>query len=143
MRPIEFYHLAVAMAPHATSEGWQRTVVGRLYYGLHHEACCRFYRENPTAAPLGRGNRHASLLRPFNQPANARAVKVASLLRQLRHVRTQADYELGQMRIGRRPVTGAQILNSATHVAEQLRAALESFSPGEAPEGCTCKVSQI
>lgn len=53
MRPLEFYRLAVAIAPSAVSEPVQRTVIGRLYYGLHHEARCRFYRENPNADPLG------------------------------------------------------------------------------------------
>ena len=142
MKPMEFYRLAVAMAPLATSEQWQRTVVGRLYYGLHHEACCRYYRTNPGAAPLGRGSRHASLLKRFNQPSDSKSMKVANLLRQLRRFRTQADYELGQMHdVKNRPVTPAQVLSSATHVAELLLQALESYSPGEAPDGCVCRVS--
>lgn len=141
MKPMEFYRLAVALAQRATSEQWQRTVVGRLYYGLHHEACCRYYRANPSAASLGRGSRHASLQARFNQPRDAKSMKVANLLRQLRHLRTQADYELGQMYdLGRKPVTPAQALSSATNVAELLLQALESYSPGEAPDGCVCRV---
>lgn len=142
MKPMEFYRLAVAMAPRATSEQWQRTVVGRLYYGLHHEACCRYYRTNPNATPLERRSRHASLLTRFNQPKDAKSTKVANLLRHLRHLRTQADYELGQMYdLNRRPVTSAQVLSSATRLAELLLQALESYSPGEAPDGCICRVN--
>lgn len=141
MRPLEFYRLAVAIAPSAVSEPVQRTVIGRLYYGLHHEACCRFYRENPNADPLERNSRHASLLRRLNQPTNPKAAKVANLLRQLRNLRTQADYNLGHMHINRRPVTATQILNTASNVAEQLLQALDSYSPGEAPDGCVCRVN--
>lgn len=141
MRPIEFYNLAVALAPSAVTEPVQRTVVGRLYYGLHHEACCRYFRENAAGSPLERSSRHASLQRRFNQPTNPRAAKVANLLQQLRNLRTQVDYELGQMYISRRPVTAAQVLASAISVAEQLLDALEDYSPGEAPDGCICRVS--
>ena len=35
MKPLEFYRLATGMVPDANSEFAQRTVVGRLYYGLH------------------------------------------------------------------------------------------------------------
>lgn len=142
MKPMEFYRLAVAMAPRATSEQWQRTVVGRLYYGLHHEACCRYYRTNPNAAPVERSSRHASLLRRFNRPNDKESAKVANLLHQLRHLRTQADYELGQMYdLNRRPVTSAQVLSSATHVAELLLQALNAYSLGEAPDGCLCRLN--
>ena len=141
MRPMEFYRLAVAIAPNAVSEPFQRTVVGRLYYGLHHEACCRYYRVNSGADPLDRFNRHATLQRRFNQQPDATSKKVANLLQRLRQFRTQVDYELGQMHINGRPVTAEQMLNSATRVAQQLLEALESYSPGEAPDGCVCKVS--
>ena len=141
MKPLEFYNWAAAMTSSATSEPLQRTIVGRLYYGLHHEACCRFYRENPNAVPLQRYSRHASLLRFLNQPTNARATKVANLLWQLRNLRTQADYDLGQMYVGGRPASPAQVLSSATQVAALLPEALDSYSPGEAPDGCICRVS--
>ena len=141
MKPMEFYRLAIALAPRAVSEPVQRTVVGRLYYGLHHEACCRFYRENPNEVPLERYNRHTSLQRQFNQPADATSKKVANLLEQLKQFRNQADYELGQMYINRNPVAAAQILSAATHVAEQLLGALESYSPEEAADGCVCRVN--
>ena len=142
MKPMEFYRLAVAMAPSATSEQWQRTVVGRLYYGLHHEACCRYYRTNPGATPLERRSRHASLRTRFNQPSDKKSMKVANLLERLRHFRTQADYELGQMYdLNRRPVTSAQVLSLATQVAAQLLRALDAYSFGEAPDGCICRVN--
>ena len=59
----------------------------------------------------------------------------------LRRYRTLADYDLGQMRLNGRPVTSEQVLDSATHVAEQLLDALESYSLGDAPDGCICRVS--
>ena len=122
------------MAPSAVSEPLQRTVVGRLYYGLHHEACCRYYRLNPGASPLTRSSRHASLYRFFNQGADASSKKVGNLLARLSRFRTLADYDLGQMYVDGRPVSAEQVLNSATQVAAQLLVALESYSPGEAPD---------
>ena len=138
---MEFYHLAVAIAPSAVSEPFQRTVVGRLYYGLHHEACCRYYRVNSSASPLTRRSRHASLYMRFNQQTDATSKKIGNLLARLSHLRTLADYDIGQMFINGRQVTAAQVLSSATNVAAQLLQALDSYSPGEALDGCVCKVN--
>ena len=38
MRPLEIYRLGLRLAGSATSEAERRNVIGRLYYGLHHEA---------------------------------------------------------------------------------------------------------
>ena len=141
MKPLELYKLAVRMTAPARSEGVQRTVVGRLYYGLHHEACCRYYRVNPRGVPLRRRKRHTCLVRRFNRPKDAKSTKVANLLERLRYFRTLADYDLGQMYIDGKPVTAGQLLTGATQVAAQLLAALESYSPGEAPDGCVCLVN--
>ena len=46
MRPIELYNLGVVAARTADTEAKRRSAVGRIYYGLHHEACCRFFRIN-------------------------------------------------------------------------------------------------
>ena len=61
MRPLDFYRAGVALAAGASTESLRRTAVGRLYYGLHHEACCRYFRKNPGARPLDRNRRHARL----------------------------------------------------------------------------------
>ncbi len=41
MTPLEFYELGLALSRSAAAPAEHRTVIGRLYYGLHHEACCR------------------------------------------------------------------------------------------------------
>ncbi len=138
MRPLEFYRLGAATAPAAQSEAEQRTVVGRLYYGLHHEACCRFFRENPNSVPLNRTRRHTDLKDRYNLPPDQSSKMVAILLNDLRFLRTQADYELIQIRYRSRTLTGQQLVNTATTLAAQLLRALENYSPGEADDGCDC-----
>ena len=140
MNPLQFYRLAIRMEAHAASESTQRTVVGRLYYGLHHEACCRYYRVNPLACPLERVSRHKSLVEKFNQPADTKSLKVAFFLRRLRYFRTIVDYELGQLYWDHNPVTASEVMNMATETAKRLIVALENYSPGEAPDGCSCPV---
>lgn len=138
MRPLEFYRLGATNAPAAGSEAEQRTVVGRLYYGLHHEACCRFFRENPNSDPLDRARRHTDLKDRYNLPPEQTSKTVAVLLNDLRFLRTQADYELTRMRYRGRTLTGQQLVNTATTLAAQLLQALENYSPGEAEDGCNC-----
>ena len=43
MRPLDFYDLGVQLAASARTEAEYRATIGRLYYGLHHEACCRYF----------------------------------------------------------------------------------------------------
>ena len=40
MKPLDFYRLGVEMASSSVTEAEHRTAIARLYYGLHHEACC-------------------------------------------------------------------------------------------------------
>lgn len=142
MKPLQFYRLAISLSSNAVSEQAQRTVVGRLYYGLHHEACCRYYRVNPTANPLKGRNRHACLAERYNQSNDATSLKVASLLKRLKRFRALADYELGQMYLDHRQVTAQRLMDDATEVAKRLLSALDNYSSGEAQDGCKCPVTR-
>ena len=50
MRPLDFYRLGIELSSDAYTEARQRTVVNRLYYGLHHEACCRLFQRAAVSA---------------------------------------------------------------------------------------------
>ena len=113
-------------------------VVGRVYYGLHHEACCRFFRENPNADPLQRRSRHTELCRRFNTLIGAVPKQVGNLLDDLRELRTQADYELGQLRYSGRTLSPNQLVGMALTLGQQLLRQLDIYSPGEAHDGCNC-----
>ncbi len=138
MKPIEFYQLGVAQAPNASSEAMRRMIVGRIYYGLHHEACCRYFRENPGSIPLPRQQRHVGLHQRYNTLTDATAKSVGNLLNDLRRLRVQADYELGQMTYRGRALSATQCLNIALMRGQQLLKQLERYSPGEATDGCHC-----
>ena len=141
VKPIDFYHLGVAEAANASSEARQRMVVGRVYYGLHHEVCCRYFRENPASDPLPRRQRHIELCHRFNTMTDSRAKRVGNLLNDLRHLRTQADYELGHLEFRGQIVSGVQFLNTALRLGQELLQQLELYSPGEAQDGCGCPTS--
>ena len=47
MKPLDFYQLGVRLANSGRTEAEHRAAIGRLYYGLHHEACCRYFRWLP------------------------------------------------------------------------------------------------
>lgn len=138
MKPIEFYHLGIVEAPSASSEAQQRMLVGRVYYGLHHEACCRYFRENPAASPLPRTQRHIDLCRRYNTLTGSSARRVGQLLNDLRVLRSQADYELGQMWYRGRALNGATCLETALRLGQELVKHLDSCFPGEASDGCNC-----
>ena len=140
MKPIAFYNLAVASAPAAVSEEEHRTVVSRLYYGLHHEACCRYFRVNPNASHLKFSNRHPELSRRFNDPTNPTAVHISNCLRDLKNLRGLADYDLSRLRVRNRTLTSQQLMLEAIVRARQLLRHLEVYSPGEAADGCLCFV---
>ena len=141
MRPLDFYYLGVQLAASAGTEAEHRNAIGRLYYGLHHEACCRYFRNHPEALPLGRGSRHTLLTRRYGALNSRNARRVQSLLTQLSHLRNTADYDLvGPVRYQRRTRSPAELVGIAVSVAADLLAALESFSPGAAADGCTCPV---
>ena len=139
MRPLEFYRLGIAAASNAVSEPVQRMVVNRLYYGLHHEACCRFFRENPMSGPLNRSRRHTDLRDRFNSLSNPESRNVSRHLNDLMMLRTEADYRLASpLRYRNRPFSVQQLFHQALESARQLLDALEEFSPGEAEDGCNC-----
>ena len=113
-------------------------VVGRVYYGLHHDACCRYFRENPNSDPLPRRRRHIELCDRFNTSTDSTAKGVGNLLNNLRELRTQADYELGQLEYKGRILSAIQLLSTALRVGHNLLQQLERYSPGEARDGCNC-----
>ena len=139
MKPIEFYKLGVAAAPSVASEAERRTVVSRIYYGLHHEACCRFFRVNGPPYLQREGSRHLSLIKRYRkQPSSRVAIRVGNLLDQLRRLRTTADYDLAGMTFNRVAINDNELLAVAVKTGELLLKALEQYSPGEAADGCQC-----
>ena len=139
MRSLDFYYLGRRLAESAITEAEYRTAIGRLYYGLHHEACCRFFRENPDSSPLGRGSRHRVLAERYGGQRNESEQRIARLLTQASTIRNLADYELSEaIRYEDREYSARELLDVALVISADLLAELESFSPGEAPEGCDC-----
>ena len=142
MRPLDFYRLGTALAHSADSETVQRTVINRLYYGLHHEACCRFFRTNPYERPLNRNRRHADLRERFNESLDPNSGDVADLLSDLMRLRAESDYQLAPpLRYRNRSYQPRQFMEIAVALAEQLLNALDVYSQGEAPDGCRCPES--
>lgn len=140
MKPLEFYRLGIAAAG-ATSEPEQRTAVSRLYYGLHHEACCRLFRKHPDLGPLNRGRRHTELRDRFNLDSSPHSKTVGNLLNDLRQLRGEADYELVlPLTFKNRSMDATQLLNIAVYSANQLLEALNLYSPGEVEDGCRCPI---
>ena len=113
-------------------------VIGRIYYGLHHEACCRYFRENPTLVPLPIRRRHTELSERYNTLPDSTAKGVGNLLNDLRLLRAQADYELGQMTYRGRPLSTEQCLNASLRLGQRLLEQLDRYSHGEAVDGCNC-----
>jgi hypothetical protein len=140
VRPIEFYHLAVASASTASSEAAHRTVVSRLYYGLHHEACCRYFRANPTANHLKFTNRHPELSRRFHDPTDPTAMQISYDLRDLKKLRGLADYDLARLRFRQRTLTSQQLMTTALAMGQRLLKGLDMLLPGVATDGCPCYV---
>ena len=142
MKPIDMYKLGTLLARAAKTEVYHRTTVNRLYYGLHHEACCRFFRENPHEPLLGRLDRHKELTRKYkNLPKDSRTELtnlIGNLLNDLRWLRAQADYNLGQTTLYGRTLTSEELLRTTFTKSERLLQKLEEYSPGEAPDGCRC-----
>ena len=139
MRPLEFYRLGIALSQNAAIESIQRTVVNRIYYGLHHEACCRYFRTHPHSPPLNINRRHTELRDRFNESEDPQAKNVGGLLNDLMMLRRESDYELvPPLRFRRRSLTIQELMQQAIESGEDLLDALESYSPGEAPDGCDC-----
>ena len=143
MRPLDFYRLGLRIAETTAAEAEYRNAVGRIYYGLHHEACCRYFRENPGAAPLGRGSRHLRLIERFSISGDRTSNKIAVLLDQLSMMRNISDYELGSsVRYNNFLLSPSQLMRLALVVAQELLVTLDDHSPGDAPDGCECRTIQ-
>ena len=139
MRPLEFYRLGGAIAQRASTEPEHRTAVNRLYYGLHHEASCRFFRRNPNADPLSRNRRHTELCYRFHRGPDPDARIVGRLLNNLRLLRNESDYNLAPpLRFRNRILPAQQLAGVGLRLASELLQALETYSPGEAEDGCIC-----
>ncbi len=141
MRPLEIYRLGLRLAGSATSEAERRNVIGRLYYGLHHEACCRYFREWSNDQPLGRGSRHYQLIQRYNALPVTEAGSIPRLLSQLSQMRNLSDYELSDhVRYRNQNRTTQELMRMAINVSAVALTALDAFSPGEAADGCVCPV---
>ena len=140
MKPLDFYLLGSQLAQTARTEAEFRTAIGRMYYGLHHEACCRYFRVNPTADPLERGKRHYQLVEKFKISGNSVTVRIGALLGQLSRMRNISDYELSNpVRYNSRSHNTARFLMVfALTVASELLEALDDYSQGPASDGCRC-----
>ena len=142
MRPLDFYRAGVALAAGASTESLRRTAVGRLYYGLHHEACCRYFRKNPGARPLDRNRRHAQLADRYRNSPEPAAQQIWRRLSYMAQLRREADYELvPPLRFENQSISDEQLMELALDISRQLLAALECYSPGAAPDGCRCPVA--
>lgn len=141
MRPLDIYELGVKLARSASSEAEIRNAIGRMYYGLHHEACCRYFREHPNARPLGRGSRHSQLIARYQALSGVSTGNISRRLRQLARLRAISDYELAdRVTFQNRRYTTVELMAMSLRIARGIVLALESFSPGEAPDGCNCPV---
>ena len=142
MRPLEFYQLGLNLASNANTEAEFRNAIGRVYYGLHHEACRRYFRQQPAAPSLERGSRHNLLIERFHDPTDTTINEISNLLRQLSRMRNLADYELrNTVLLNRRSLDSNQLMRLALLVADELLQALETYSPGEASEDSECRIS--
>ena len=141
MKPLDFYRLGLSLAETAKSEAEQRTVVNRLYYGLHHEACCRYFRNNPDSEPVYASRRHSELRNQYTSHADERANTVGQRLHYLIELRRLADYQLAPpLSFRGQTLDPLEFMGMALEAGRQLLDALEDYSPGEAEDGCTCLV---
>lgn len=141
MRPLDFYRLGLHLSASAATEAEYRNVIGRLYYGLHHEACCRYFRVHPSALPLGKGSRHAQLISRYRSLGSQDGRRIRRHLERLSNLRNVSDYELDSaMRYRGQTYRPSDLMTTAVSVAAELLAALEDFSPGAAADGCICRV---
>lgn len=144
MRPSLLYRLGMRLAVDAREEALQRTVINRVYYGLHHEMCCRYFRQFPLERPLGQRRRHTELTERLNDPTNPVSAELANLLHELLELRTEADYQLvPPMRFRRRSYHAEQMMELAMSRGERLWEKMEAQFPGEASEDCECKTAYI
>ena len=139
MKPLDFYRLGLQIAASASSEAQYRTAISRIYYGLHHEACCRYYRRELYPSPLNRNSRHTELRERFNSLGETVPIRIAQCLNDLSVMRSEADYQLTPpLRYKRKTYSAEHLVQEAISTAEYLLRYLERYSPGEAPDGCDC-----
>ena len=141
MKPIEFYDWAVNMAGAASSESAQRTVISRLYYGLHHEACCRYFSVNTNAPPLTANQRHAALSNVYNRSNDPTCRAIGNLLRDLKILRGIADYDLSSPRFRGKAMSIQTLMGIALIYGKDLAQQLDLFNPQAALDGCNCPVA--
>ncbi len=142
MRPLDYYDLGVELASEQSSEIRQRTAVNRLYYGLHHEACCRYFRENPSADPIPRTRRHRELGDRFSRSHDPVSRDIARRLRELSQLRAECDYRLSDaLRFAGSIYRVKEVLEISVRIAGDLLDALDIYSPGNASEDCDCLTS--
>ena len=141
MRPLDFHDMGVRLAG-SENEAEQRTAVSRLYYGLHHEAACRYFRENPDALPIPRNRRHAALRERFEGLDAPAGKDLRDLLDALSEMRGECDYRIGSpLRYDGGTMTLAQLLGLALDAAARLRATLDAYPPGESADGAEYRVT--
>ncbi|MYE54351.1 MAG: hypothetical protein F4X34_04040 [Chloroflexi bacterium] len=139
MKPLDFYRLGLQMASSASSETEYRTAISRIYYGLHHESCCRYFRREVAPAPLNRNRRHTELRDRFNSLSGTASNTIGGRLNDLIIIRNEADYQLvSPLRYKGRSYSVEQLIYRAVSLAQELLDALETYSPGEASDGCNC-----
>ena len=142
MRPLNFYDLGLRLVEEGRTEAEQRTGVSRLYYGLHHEAACRYFRENPDAPPIPRNRRHAALREVFRALGTPLGADIASRLRRLAWMRGECDYRVGApLRYAGAEEPLSTTVSRALTTAADCLAALDAYSPGESADGSEWRVS--
>ena len=143
MRPLDVYDLGVQLAGQAGTEAEKRAAVSRLYYGLHLEACCRYFRENPDAASIQRNRRHALLRVTFEEMRTPLARRISMRLWRLGEMRAECDYRIaGPLQFERMAITIDDLLTEALITAGALLADLDAYSPGEAT-GAEARVTGV
>lgn len=139
MRPLDFYRFGVRLIAAAASEAEHRTAINRIYYGLHHESCCRYFRKTQDHNPLNRNKRHSELRDRFNNATDPVGLAVANSLGKLMRIRAEADYALRvPLRYMNRSYSAEDLAKLAGQVGTNLLADLEEYSAGESTDDCHC-----
>ena len=139
MKPLDYYRLGLQIANNASSEAQYRTAISRIYYGLHHESCCRYFRREISPPPLNRNRRHTELRDRFNSLGASITSTIGRRLSDLAIARNEADYQLVlPLRFKSKSYSAKQLTQIAVSIGEELLQALEAYSPGESPDGCDC-----
>ena len=142
MRPLDFYDLGVRLAEEGRTEAERRTAVSRVYYGLLHEAACRYFRENPDASPIPRNRRHSAVRERLGDVGAPAGMEVAKFLRNLAWMRGECDYQIGaELRYERGTMAIGTMVEQALTTAADCLAALDAYSPGESADGSEWRVS--